>query len=115
MKWAEKKSLCSTSLFFISTFFLDAPVSSVALRKSGDYVITLGTKFAALKWKEQVVTTIAEVDKDKPNNRFNDGKADPAGRYFAGMLQVIPSFCCCERFCGKLNADHIFLNIWMTE
>ncbi|XP_010578760.1 PREDICTED: regucalcin isoform X2 [Haliaeetus leucocephalus] len=68
---------------------VDAPVSSVALRKSGDYVITLGTRFAALKWKEQLVTTITQVDKDKPNNRFNDGKVDPAGRYFAGNRRSI--------------------------
>ncbi|XP_052520814.1 regucalcin [Tympanuchus pallidicinctus] len=65
---------------------MDAPVSSVALRKSGDYVITLGTKFAALKWKEQLVTPIAQVDRDKAKNRFNDGKVDPAGRYFAGTM-----------------------------
>ncbi|XP_031451902.1 regucalcin [Phasianus colchicus] len=65
---------------------VDAPVSSVALRKSGDYVITLGTRFAALKWKEQLVTTIAQVDRDKAKNRFNDGKIDPAGRYFAGTM-----------------------------
>ncbi|NXU43921.1 RGN protein, partial [Drymodes brunneopygia] len=65
---------------------VDAPVSSVALRKSGDYVITLGTRFAALKWKEELVTTITQVDKDKANTRFNDGKVDPAGRYFAGTM-----------------------------
>ncbi|NXR08833.1 RGN protein, partial [Semnornis frantzii] len=70
----------------VQAISVDAPVSSVALRKSGDYVITLGTKFAALKWKEQVVTTITEVDKDKTNTRFNDGKVDPAGRYFAGTM-----------------------------
>jgi len=78
---------------FHFALFVDAPVSSVALRKSGDYVITLGTRFAALKWKEQLVTTIAHVDKDKPNNRFNDGKVDPAGRYFAGMLQAVLCDC----------------------
>ncbi|XP_067997139.1 regucalcin [Melanerpes formicivorus] len=61
-------------------------VGSVALWKSGHYVITLGTKFAALKWKEQVVTTITPVDNGKPNTRFNDGKVDPAGRYFAGTM-----------------------------
>lgn len=76
------------------TLFLDAPVSSVALRKSGGYVVTLGTRFAALNWKEQQVTTIAHVDKDKPNNRFNDGKVDPAGRYFAGTLGLLPVSCC---------------------
>ncbi|XP_042316230.1 regucalcin-like [Sceloporus undulatus] len=64
----------------------DAPVSSIALRKSGDYIITLGTQFAALNWKKKSVTTITHIDKDKPNNRFNDGKVDPAGRLFAGTM-----------------------------
>ncbi|XP_062370997.1 regucalcin isoform X2 [Cinclus cinclus] len=68
---------------------VDAPVSSVALRQSGDYVITLGTRFAALKWKEELVTTITQVDEDKSNTRFNDGKVDPAGRYFAGNRRSI--------------------------
>uniref|UniRef100_A0A8B9PJY8 Regucalcin n=1 Tax=Apteryx owenii TaxID=8824 RepID=A0A8B9PJY8_APTOW len=82
----------------------DAPVSSVALRKSGDYVITLGTRFAALKWKDQLVTTITQVDKDKPNNRFNDGKVDPAGRYFAGTMaeEIRPAVL--ERHQGSLYA-----------
>ncbi|KAH0624656.1 hypothetical protein JD844_032329 [Phrynosoma platyrhinos] len=61
-------------------------VSSIALRKSGDYIITLGTQFAALDWKKKSVTIINHVDKDKPNNRFNDGKVDPAGRLFAGTM-----------------------------
>ncbi|XP_027582163.2 regucalcin [Pipra filicauda] len=81
---------------------VDAPVSSVALRKSGDYVITLGTKFAALKWKEEQVTTITQVDKDKPNNRFNDGKVDPAGRYFAGTMAEETRPAVLERHQGSL-------------
>ncbi|XP_053240063.1 regucalcin-like [Podarcis raffonei] len=63
-----------------------APVSCVCLRKSGDYMITLGTQFAALNWKNKSVTTIKHVDLDKSNNRFNDGKVDPAGRLFAGTM-----------------------------
>lgn len=62
----------------------DARVSSVALRQYGGYVITLGTRFAFLDWDSQKVTTILELEQDKPNNRFNDGKVDPKGRYFAG-------------------------------
>ncbi|XP_061482974.1 regucalcin [Rhineura floridana] len=65
---------------------VDAPVSTVSLHKSGDYIITLGTQFAALNWKKKSVTTINHVDKDKSNNRFNDGKVDPAGRLFAGTM-----------------------------
>ncbi|XP_055963326.1 regucalcin isoform X2 [Sorex fumeus] len=62
---------------------VDASVSSVALRQSGGYVATIGTKFCALNWEDQTVVTLATVDKDKKNNRFNDGKVDPTGRYIA--------------------------------
>ncbi|XP_077199495.1 regucalcin-like [Paroedura picta] len=65
---------------------LDAPVSLVALRKCGGYMITQGTQFAALNWQERSVTTINCVDRDKSNTRFNDGKVDPAGRLFAGTM-----------------------------
>ncbi|XP_029458925.1 regucalcin [Rhinatrema bivittatum] len=64
----------------------DAPVGSVALRKPGSYVVAMGNKFGILNWKDQSVTTVAHVDQDKPNNRFNDGKVDPEGRFFAGTM-----------------------------
>ncbi|XP_011378353.1 regucalcin isoform X2 [Pteropus vampyrus] len=67
----------------------DASVSSVVLRQSGGYVTTIGTKFCALNWEDQSTTVLATVDKDKKNNRFNDGKVDPAGRYFAGNRRSV--------------------------
>ncbi|XP_020652484.3 regucalcin [Pogona vitticeps] len=70
----------------VESVSVDAPVSSISLRKSGDYIITLGTQFATLNWSKKSVTTITHIDKDKPNNRFNDGKVDPAGRLFAGTM-----------------------------
>lgn len=72
---------------------VDAPVSSVALRKSGGYVATIGTKFCALNWENKSTAILATVDTDKNNNRFNDGKVDPAGRYFAGTMaeEVAPA------------------------
>uniref|UniRef100_A0A8D0KP24 Regucalcin n=1 Tax=Salvator merianae TaxID=96440 RepID=A0A8D0KP24_SALMN len=90
LSWAGlASSLCSCQQpgeWRASFCKLDAPVSSVSLRKSGDYIITLGTQFAGLNWKKKTVTTIQHVDKDKSNNRFNDGKVDPAGRLFAGTM-----------------------------
>ncbi|XP_062983576.1 regucalcin-like [Elgaria multicarinata webbii] len=65
---------------------VDARVGSVALRKCGGYVIALGTRFAFLNWDNQRVVSIAEMELDKPNNRFNDGKVDPMGRFFAGTM-----------------------------
>lgn len=79
----------------ISCSFLptDARVGSVALRQCGGYIIALGTRFAFLDWDTKAVTTILELEQDKPNNRFNDGKVDPKGRFFAGkfLAEISPS------------------------
>lgn len=86
--WRDGHSVttgCPLTAAFTSA---DAPVSSVALRQSGGYVATVGTKFCALNWEDQSAVVLATVDKDKKNNRFNDGKVDPAGRYFAGMVYL---------------------------
>uniref|UniRef100_A0A2K6SMX9 Regucalcin n=1 Tax=Saimiri boliviensis boliviensis TaxID=39432 RepID=A0A2K6SMX9_SAIBB len=86
-----------------------APVSSVALRQSGGYVATIGTKFCALNWEEQSVIVLATVDNDKKNNRFNDGKVDPAGRYFAGTMAEETAPAVLERHQGALYSlfpDH---------
>ncbi|XP_055963324.1 regucalcin isoform X1 [Sorex fumeus] len=88
---------------------VDASVSSVALRQSGGYVATIGTKFCALNWEDQTVVTLATVDKDKKNNRFNDGKVDPTGRYIAGTMAEETAPAVLERHQGSLYSlfpDH---------
>nr|XP_013805864.1 PREDICTED: regucalcin-like [Apteryx mantelli mantelli] len=70
----------------VQSVSVDARVGSVALRQCGGYVMALGTRFAFLDWDTQSVTTVLELEQDKPNNRFNDGKVDPKGRFFAGTM-----------------------------
>jgi len=53
-------------------------------RSSGGYVAGVGRSFVAVDWPTQSTSLLAEADSDKPNNRFNDGKVDPAGRLLAG-------------------------------
>ncbi|KAB1253318.1 Regucalcin [Camelus dromedarius] len=86
----------------VQRVIVDAPVSSVALRQSGDYVATVGTNFCALNWENQSTLVLATVDKDKKNNRFNDGKVDPAGRYFAGTMAEETAPAVLERHQGSL-------------
>ncbi|XP_069748049.1 regucalcin-like isoform X2 [Narcine bancroftii] len=88
---------------------LDAPVGSVVPRNSGNYVLAIGKKFAFLDWEEKMVTDITEVDSDKPNVTFNDGKADPAGRFLAGTMAMETSSGEFEMHQGSLYAlqtDH---------
>lgn len=44
----------------------------------------------AIDWLTQMTTTLVEVDKNKPNNRLNDGKVDPVGRLLAGNPNYLP-------------------------
>lgn len=53
-------------------------------REKGSYVVAAGTRLGLLDWDSQQVTWVAQLDRHRPHNRFNDGKADPAGRFVAG-------------------------------
>lgn len=55
-------------------------------RRSGGYVAGVGRSIVAVDWSTQAMTSLVEVDEDKPNNRLNDGKVDPIGRLLAGTM-----------------------------
>lgn len=55
-------------------------------RRSGGYVAGVGRSIVAVDWSTETVTSLVEVDEDKPNNRLNDGKVDPIGRLLAGTM-----------------------------
>lgn len=83
--------LCYCSLYSnaISSLCTENPVGSVVPRQAGGYVIAEGTRFAFVDWVKCSITAVAHVnDKEKPNTRFNDGKVDPAGRFFAGIAEI---------------------------
>lgn len=55
-------------------------------RRSGGYVAGVGRSIVAVDWSTKMMTSLAKVDEDKPNNRLNDGKVDPTGRLLAGTM-----------------------------
>uniref|UniRef100_A0A3B5MRJ3 Regucalcin n=1 Tax=Xiphophorus couchianus TaxID=32473 RepID=A0A3B5MRJ3_9TELE len=57
-------------------------------RRSGGYVAGVGCSIVAVDWSTQKVTSLASVEDDKPENRLNDGKADPMGRLLAGTAHL---------------------------
>nr|XP_020474793.1 regucalcin [Monopterus albus] len=63
-------------------------VGFVVPRRSGGYVAGVGRSIVAIDWSTQMMTSLVEVDEDKPNNRLNDGKADPTGRLLAGTMGI---------------------------
>ena len=62
-------------------------VGTVVPRKSGGVALSLHNGFAALDLDTEKITPIADPERDIPANRFNDGKCDPAGRFWAGTME----------------------------
>lgn len=59
-------------------------VCTVAPRAAGGVVAGLRGGFAFIDTRTGRIEPLADPEPDKPGNRFNDGKCDPAGRFWAG-------------------------------
>ncbi len=63
-------------------------VGTVVPSTSGALYLALHHGFAKLDLDTEELTMIADPEEDLPDNRFNDGKCDPAGRFWAGTMSV---------------------------
>ncbi|MGH9331553.1 MAG: SMP-30/gluconolactonase/LRE family protein, partial [Vicinamibacterales bacterium] len=64
------------------------PVGVAVPSADGSIVIATTRGFERLEWASGRVSTIAEVEADRPGNRMNDGACDPAGRFWAGTMAL---------------------------
>ncbi len=63
-------------------------VGAVVPRRRGGFVAAMQTGLKAVDLDSGTVTTIAAPEASKPGNRFNDGKCDRRGRFWAGTLAI---------------------------
>jgi sugar lactone lactonase YvrE len=68
------------------TFNLPDLVTCLAFRKTGGLLLTLRKNFAFFDPGSGELEMLAAVEADKPNHRFNDGRVDPQGRFWAGTM-----------------------------
>lgn len=62
---------------------LPAPVGGFAVGERGDKaIIALSTGLAILDFGTGLLTSIVDPEPDKPENRLNEGKVSPCGKYF---------------------------------
>lgn len=61
-------------------------ISAVALKSSGGIVAALENGFAQVDIESGKIEYISQPEIHLVNNRFNDGKCDPAGRFWAGSM-----------------------------
>ncbi len=64
-------------------------VGAVVPRQSGGLVIAGDHGFSFFDPATGLKTPIADPEPDLPDNRFNDGKCDPAGRFWAGTISLV--------------------------
>lgn len=69
------------------TYDLPDIVTSISTRAApGSLLLTLRRSIATFDLATAKLETVAEVEADKPGNRFNDGKCDRQGRLWAGTM-----------------------------
>lgn len=69
-------------------WLLPEPVGCVAARKTGGLIIALQNGFAFFDPQSGTHEWIRKIEADLPATRFNDGKCDPKGRFWAGTMDT---------------------------
>ncbi|MGH3260804.1 MAG: SMP-30/gluconolactonase/LRE family protein [Trebonia sp.] len=64
-------------------------VMDLGLRAGGGLVAALAKQLAFYDSATGALEPFAEVERDRPDNRFNDGKLDRRGRYWAGSMDGV--------------------------
>lgn len=67
---------------------LGLKVGAVVPARSGELVVATQEGFGVLDPRKGRLTQIADPEGDNPDSRFNDGKADPVGRFWAGTMSM---------------------------
>ena len=64
-------------------------VGAAVLRGEQDMIIATERGFELFDLPAGKTTLWVEPERDLPNNRFNDGKCDPQGRFWAGTMSMV--------------------------
>jgi sugar lactone lactonase YvrE len=70
------------------SFMLGQNVMAIGLRESGGLLLALAKQLAFYEPGGEL-EPLLDVEQDLPRNRFNDGKADRRGRYWAGTMNDV--------------------------
>lgn len=71
-----------------AAFAVGEPVGCCAPRAAGGLVLATRSGFHLFDPTTGARTALVDPERDRPGNRFNDGTTDPAGRFWAGTMQM---------------------------
>ena len=97
--WDERRGLlywvdiCQNKVFAFDpkrssnlAFDVGESVGTVVLTQNDKLLLALRSGFAWLDPETGRITKLSDPESDQPGNRFNDGKCDPQGRFWAGTM-----------------------------
>jgi len=87
------------------------PVGTVVPRASGGLMLAARDGFMSLDEKTGETRLLAVPEGHNPENRFNDGKCDPAGCFWAGTMQTPARKGALFRLDGNLSVHRMLDNI----
>jgi sugar lactone lactonase YvrE len=70
----------------LKQFHAGQKIGSIGLGKSGKIIAALKTGIFNIDFPNAMINKIFDPEPDKQDNRFNDGKCDPAGRFWVGSM-----------------------------
>lgn len=68
------------------TYEIGEHIGAAVLREKGGLLLAMKTGFAFFDPDSGKISKIADPESHLPGNRFNDGKCDPAGRFWTGTM-----------------------------
>ena len=71
-----------------TTWTFEFEVTSLSPRQGGGFIGTIKDGYAYINFDVLSATPIVLPEADQPGNRFNDGKVDNSGRYWAGTMDI---------------------------
>lgn len=71
-----------------TTISVGQMIGAMAISNNGHYIAAMKDGFGFVNRKTGEIEMVANPEKELPENRFNDGKCDPAGRFWAGTMPV---------------------------
>ena len=71
-----------------TTWSFDFAVTSLNPRRDGGFIGTIEDGFAYIDFDVLSAQPVQLPEADRPGNRFNDGKVDNSGRYWAGTMDI---------------------------
>lgn len=93
--WTDivKKQLHSYSLDDkkLKTIQTKRSVGSFAFTGDNTLLLAAENGFSFFDMKHEIFTFISDPESEYPNNRFNDGKCDAKGRFWAGTMEFTPT------------------------